>query len=390
VTDSRHRLYTIAFAAMFVFGIVLGLPGTVFGLPEVASQFGLTLAARGTLIATLFLGILAGSFVSGPVVDRFGQQRALVGATALAALSLPLFSIAGTMAMAIAALATLGVASAGINIASNALSSDLFPHERARRMNGIALAVGLGGLTMPALIALAEGRISWRMVVIGGALFAAAVAVAGARVRAVPALPHEERSHGTMRTFLRQPGFVWFGLLMVLGAANESSMAGWTSTYLNASGFTASAATWGLSSHWLGLTAGRVLFAGRVDRVKRVAIVRAALAGAAAMAVFAASGIPAVLAVAPFVIGVAISVIMPTSLAFAGEHCRGNTGTLFGVLLTLAQGGSVILPAMIGVTAERWGLRAGMSLLAVNSLAIAAVAWRVETGPAKMRAQGAS
>jgi MFS family permease len=385
--DSRQHLYGVAFAAMFVFGVVLGLPGTVLGLPEVAAQFGLTLAARGTLIATLFMGILIGSFVSGPIVDRAGQRLALVGATALAALSLPRFAAAWNMELAVAALATLGVASAGINTASNALSSDLFPHERGRRMNGIALAVGLGGSTMPALTALAEGHLSWRVVVIGAAVFAGAVALAGTRVGRIATIPHAAVTSSSAVTLMRQRGFAWFCLLMVLGAANEASMAGWTSTYLNATGFTPVAATWGLSSHWLGLTAGRVIFAARVDRVKRAAIVRAALTGAAAIAVFVSSDTPGVLAVAPFGIGVAISVIMPTSLALAGESCRGNTGALFGVLLTLAQVGSMLLPALVGAIAQRWGLRAGMSLLVVNALMIALVAWRAHGQLPEMRAQ---
>ena len=38
MSDPRERLYAVACAAMFVFGIILGLPGTVLGLPEVAAQ----------------------------------------------------------------------------------------------------------------------------------------------------------------------------------------------------------------------------------------------------------------------------------------------------------------------------------------------------------------
>jgi MFS family permease len=153
---------------------------------------------------------------------------------------------------------------------------------------------------------------------------------------------------------------------------------------LNASGFTPSAATWGLSSHWLGLTLGRAVFGQRVDQMKRSMVVRAALVGAAAIAVFVASSATAVLVVAPFAIGVAISVIMPTSLAFAGESCPGNTGALFGILLTLAQLGSMSLPALIGVVAQGSSLRAGMSLLVVNAVAIAVVAWRAGRAPGKM------
>ena len=54
MTSPRERLYVVSCAGMFVFGMILGLPGTVLGQPETVQQFGLTLADRGLLISTLF------------------------------------------------------------------------------------------------------------------------------------------------------------------------------------------------------------------------------------------------------------------------------------------------------------------------------------------------
>ena len=73
MTDPGERLYAVACAGMFVFGMMLGLPGTVLGQSETVAQFGLTLADRGLLIATLFAGLLVGSFLSGALVDSLGQ-----------------------------------------------------------------------------------------------------------------------------------------------------------------------------------------------------------------------------------------------------------------------------------------------------------------------------
>jgi fucose permease len=173
----------------------------------------------------------------------------------------------------------------------------------------------------------------------------------------------------------RQPGFIWFCVLLALGGANEASIAGWTSTFLLASGFTPVTAAWGLSSLWLGFIAGRMIFAGRVDRAKRAAIVRAALAGAACVAVLIATRLTMVIAIAPFAIGAAIAIIMPTSLALAGERYPGSTGTLIGTLLTLSQVGGIAVPALIGVVAQHAGIRAGMAVLMVNSSLAALVAW---------------
>jgi fucose permease len=377
LAGSREALYAVACAAMFVFGMILALPGTVLGLPEAAAQFELTLADRGTLISTLFLGLLLGSLASGPVVDALGQRRSVVLSCALVAVCLPMFALARAFLLGSVALFSLGFACAGMNTAANALSSDLFPDERGRRMNGIALAVGAGGLTLPMVTALASGVLSWRVIVVAGALLSAAVAVAGARVRTPEAAVHAGGgSLSAFAHFLRQPRFGWFCALLMLGAANEASMAGWTSTYLSAAGFSPAAATWALSSHWLGLITGRLMLSRRVDRDKTRALVRAALATAGGVAIFVTTDAPVPLAAAPFAIGVAMAIIVPTSLALAGDRYRGNAGTLFGILLTLAQVGGMVIPPLIGVAAERTSVAGGMSLLVANAVLIAAVAWR--------------
>ncbi|HLG59973.1 MAG TPA: MFS transporter [Vicinamibacterales bacterium] len=369
-----ERLFSLACAAMFVFGIVLALPGTVLGLPDAVAALGLTLAGRGTLISALFVGLLLGSLASGPLVDKLGHRASLALSAGLVALCLPLFAAAPTAILAGLALVALGLAAAGMNTASNALSSDLFPTERARRMNLLGILAALGGLALPITTVLASGAASWRAVVVGGALLAAVVAVACARVRVlspVPTLPHSATD--AFKHFARRPGFALFGLLLMLGGGNEASMAGWTSTYLNASGFSAAASTWALSAHWLGLILARVLLSARAEHAKSAAITRSALCGAACVLIFVSVRVPVVLAVGPFAIGVAIALIVPTSLALAGDRYPGNAGTLFGLLLTLAQVGGIALPAAIGLVSDRAGLHAGLSLLVLSGLGVALV-----------------
>lgn len=371
----EEHLYTVACAAMLVFGVVLSLPGTIVGLPDVVAQFDLTLAARGTLISTLFFGMLIGCLVGGPIVDAVGQRTSLASSTAMTAASMMLFAFASTFTAAGAALVAVGVGCSGMNISANALSSDLFPDERGRRMNGIAIMVGVGGLLMPAATALLTMLVSWRAVVFGAGIAALLVAAAVSRVTAPPRGPKHHWIDAS-RQILRQPEFAAVGVLVLLGAANENLMAGWTSTYLNAEGFSPGASTWLLSSHWLGLIVGRSVLSARVERRKSGAIAVCALVGAAIIAAFITVPLHWVLAAAPFAIGAAIGIIVPTSLALGGERLQGNAGTLFGLLLTMAQVGGMTAPAIVGALAERWSIRVGLSLLVVNSLAIVAVAWR--------------
>ena len=183
-----------------------------------------------------------------------------------------------------------------------------------------------------------------------------------------------------------QPGFAWLGLALLLGGGNEAALAGWISTYVQAAGFSASAATWVLASHWLGLILARVLLSPLVERVKAAAIMRSAIAGAVCVAAFVVVGAREWLAVGPFVIGFAIALVVPTTLALSGDRHPGNTGALFGLLLTLVQVGGIALPATIGFVSDRAGLRLGLSVVVLSYLCLAGAVWlalhrdRLESG----------
>jgi fucose permease len=377
----RDRLYAVACASMLVYGIVLGLPGTVLGLPETSAELGLTLTGRGSLISALFVGLLAGSLLSGPLVDTLGYRASLALSSGLVALAMPLFAMTRTPLLAGLAIVALGVASAGMNTASNALSSDLFPGERATRMNRLAILVGIGGVMMPVTTVLSSVIVSWRTVVVAGGMLAGLVALACAWVpRAAsvvsPALsPVEGPPHSlgqALRRFARQPGFVWLAAALLLGGGNEAALAGWMSTYLQAAGFGPSASTWLLASHWLGLILARVTLSPRVERTKAAAVVRSAAAGALGLVIFVLIPTHEWLAVMPFVIGMAIALVVPTMLALAGDRYPGNPGALFGLLLTLLQIGGIALPAAIGFIADRAGLRPGLSIVVASCLCVAA------------------
>lgn len=356
---------------MLVYGIVLSLPGTVLGLPETAAELGLTLTGRGSLISALFVGLLLGSLLSGPIVDALGYRASLAMSSGLVALAMPLLAVMRTPFLAGMTIVALGVASAGMNTSSNALSADLFAGERATRMNRLAILVGIGGVMMPVTTVVASVAVSWRTVVVAGGMLAALVSLACAWVPPATSVVSPHSLGQAIRQFARRPGFIWLAAALLLGGGNEAALAGWISTYLQAAGFSASTSTWILASHWLGLIAARVTLSPRVERSKAGAVVRSAVVGAVCVAAFVLVGAHGWLAVMPFVVGCAIALVVPTMLALAGDRYPGNMSALFGLLLTLLQVGGIALPTAIGFIADRAGLRAGVSLIAFSCLFVA-------------------
>jgi MFS family permease len=372
-----ERLYVVACAAMLVFGLVLSLPGTIVASPDVAS-YQLGLIERGALVSALFAGMLAGCLLFGVVVERAGQRVALIAATAGAGVCLMLVAAAPGAAALGVALAALGMSCAGMNIASNALASELFPSGRAKRLNTIGIMAALGGLAMPLLASVGATQLSWRAIVVSAGVLSIAVAVVATRV-AVPVRPRGDW-WGAARTLAGRPGFGAIGLLVMLGAANEAGVAGWTTSHLIGGGIDSRTATAVLATHWLGLIVGRLALAGRVEQWKAPAIAVAGAGGALCFMLFAF--VPSLQLVMPFAIGVAIALIVPTALALGGDRFPGNEGALFGLLLTTAQIGGMTMPAFVGTVAERSSLGVGIAVMAATSATIACVAplvWRTRS-----------
>jgi TsgA-like MFS transporter len=375
---SSERLFAVSCTGMFVFGMILGLPGTVLGQATTVEQFGLTLADRGVLIATLYAGLLGGSLISGALVDSLGPRFAIACSSLLVGGGFPVFALAQDAALAMSSLCAIGLASATLNTASNALASQLFPDQRGRRMNLIAVVVSLGGLAMPIATAIASTRLSWRGVVFAGAALSIGVALLALRVPVVGRVAAGRASPiRVLRELSVQPGFAWFLLLVMLAGGNEASMAGWTSSVVTASGFSSSMATWILSSHWLGLMLARLVLSTRVDEAKDTAIERSAVLSVLLLVMFITASSRVFVWIGPFAIGCSMALVMPTLLALAGERLRANAGALFGGLLTVAQIGGIVLPWAIGLLAEQVGVRTALSVLVVSYGVIALLVRRL-------------
>ena len=81
---NRKLVFWAACLGMLTFGIVMTVLGAI--LPPVVERFGVDKAEAGSLFLLMSLGILAGSVVFGPVVDRYGYRGLLLASAAFAAL----------------------------------------------------------------------------------------------------------------------------------------------------------------------------------------------------------------------------------------------------------------------------------------------------------------
>jgi MFS family permease len=382
--NSRH-LFAAASVAIAVFGMVIALLGTLFGLPEMRERLAINMARQGDLFSILFAGLLLSTAVVGPTIDRYGSKLVLVCGSAMVTAALLLFAVAHGFLVASAAALLLGIGGGWLNTGSNALVSDVYPDDRGRMLNLLGIFFGVGALFVPFLVTVGFGRLS-----IGGViLVCAAVAAVGTALGAplsFPA-PHEGASFsfGGMLRSARDPSVLLFALLLFFQSGNEASLSGWTSTYIYSVGWSPRAATIILLGYWVVAIAGRALSARAQAWVGkgRLVVFGGAVSLAGCLVLLAGAGWLPVLALGAWLTSLGFSAIFPTTLAMAGDRYHRFAGTVFGLLFTVGNFGSIGFPWALGHISEAAGVRYGMLVPLAGTVCVTACALWVAGGQSR-------
>jgi len=369
---SRARLFAAACAGMFIFGVVLALLGTLFGLPAMRERLNVNLAQQGDLFLLLFAGVCFATVAVGPLIDRLGNKLVLLVSAVLVTLALLGFAAAHSMLSASIASLIIGLGGGGLNTSCNVLTSELYEGNRGPMLNLLGIFYGFGALFIPLLAAGITSLLPMPELLI----FTAILPAIGAVAYAVLPFPPAREGHGMawreVVEVVRYPGLLLFAALLFLESGNEAVLAGWTSTYLGNAGATARLATWVLAAYWAGLMLGRFSAARLLRYFRDVQLVLLSALGAMAgcAILLGARSVPALAAAVCFT-GFALSPIYPTSLAMIGDRYRRYPGTVFGVIFAIGLAGGAMFPWAVGQIAQARSVHAGLVLLLAGAGAVA-------------------
>src|SRR3954466_2050709 len=161
----KNLVFAAACLGMLLFGIVFLSLGSVNNM--LAERFGLDDSAIGTLTALLPFGILVGSLVFGPVVDRFGYRWMLVGASLIVGAALEGMAFATSHAVVKWCVFAIGFGGGILNGATNALTADVSEGERGAKLSLLGVFFGIGALAMPSALAALSPRYPLDRIVAG-------------------------------------------------------------------------------------------------------------------------------------------------------------------------------------------------------------------------------
>ena len=377
-------LQRAAFAGMFLFGIAAALLGATLPLLSERLEFGF--GRVGTLFLAMNGGMLVSSFALGALQDRFGMKPPLVAGPIGVGAALALVATAPSYGALLAAVLVLGIAGAALNGASNALVADLHddPAAKTAALNRVGVFFGIGALFVPFAIGLLVRPAGLRAILLGAGALCVAVAVGNALPVYPPPKQASGLAPGETARFLRDPLVLLLGALLFFQSGNEFIVGGYTTTLLvREVGVSVAAASYALAGYWAAVMATRAWLGRRQAAVDGARLVVAsAVVSAAAVVLLVTTTRPALAVAMVVVLGAALSGIFPAALAAAAARFPAHSGTVFGILFTMALAGGMTLPWLTGQLAARHGLRAALGLVALQFLAVAALQLAVRAGSA--------
>jgi MFS transporter, FHS family, glucose/mannose:H+ symporter len=365
-----RQLAPLLHCGFLLVGIVHTLLGPI--LPMLAARWRLDDAEAGSLFIAQFMGVMIGSALSSPMIERLGSLRLMA------------FSYA---AMA-AAVACLGVNSWGIGLMSvlsygfaigltapvtNLLVAEINSERRAAALNILNFVWALGAVAGPPLIALfaRDGRLVRPLIGLAALLLGIALLIARRPLtdlssRANQPQPNQKDPSPFERSALRawaSPYGLLTGGLIFIYVGTESATAGWIASYAQRLGTSVSEfGTMTPSFFWAGLLIGRVVAPTALRRVSEAALVLISLlvASTGLVVILLGSSLTTVSSGAGLA-GLGLAAVFPTTFAIFTRHFGRQASQLTGFVFVLGGMGGALIPWLVGLTSARFGdLRIGL------------------------------
>ncbi|HEY2856003.1 MAG TPA: MFS transporter [Gemmatimonadaceae bacterium] len=367
---NRRALFVIACLGLLTFGIVMTTLGAV--LPRVIEQFGIGKASAGSLLLLNTFGIVVGSLVFGPVVDRWGYKEMLLVATAIVIVGLEGIAFAPSMTVLRVSVLLSGFGGGIINGGTNALVADISVEDRMAAVARLQVFFGVGAVGLPLTLGLLLGVFSHTTILaaVGATVLVPLVATA------MTPFPAPKQAQGISRAgvsrLLRDPVLLTFGVMLFLESGNEITVGGWTTTYAKEELFSGDrSALIYLTLYWLGMTLGRVVLSVLLRAMNPLRLLAGCLTVALAGSfLLIATHSPALAAVAVFCLGAGFSATFPIVLGIVAGRHSALSGTAIGLMMAISLVGGMIVPWLTGILGAAYGLRGSFGIVPVGILLI--------------------
>ena len=274
---NKNLVFTAACIGMCFFGISMITLGSV--LPSLTTKLGLDNLQATALVTFLPLGLLGGSLLFGPIVDRFGHKALLLLSCLVVLLGLE--GIAFFTSIPLLQLSIIGIGLGGgiLNGETNALVADISDEtEKGSRLSLLGAFYGIGALGIPVLLSFLSGYYSVEIILQGTGV----VMLAGILFCLGVRFPAPKQPQGFPIKeglgLLKESSLLLLSFILFFQSGIEGVCNNWTTLYLGqTTNIPENRALMALTCMVAGLTVARLLLVVLFKKIKQETVLRASL-----------------------------------------------------------------------------------------------------------------
>jgi FHS family glucose/mannose:H+ symporter-like MFS transporter len=351
-----RTVFIAACAGMLLFGMAMLSLGTVNTF--LVERFGLDPLGVASLAGLLPFGILAGSLLFGPVVDRYGYKIPLSLSALLILVAFETIARVTTFAPVQAAFFLVGLGGGVLNGGTNALVADISGSNRESRLSILGVFFGVGALGMPMVTAMLLRRFTPGDIIagFGYAILLPVVFFLLVRFPAPKQMQGFPIKEGA--ALVRDTTLLLLSMILFFESAAEGLVNNWSPAFLQgAAGLGADESLYMLTVLSASLAVTRLVLGGLLRRLPRtvVLVCSPAIAALGALVLGIVPGLTGA-TVAMVLIGMGFAAAFPVVLGIVGGLFPHLSGTAFGIALVVALTGNTVLNTVLGAVSRAWGI----------------------------------
>lgn len=327
---STGPVFIAACAGMSFFGVAMLSLGPILG------PLNAMVEGANALPSTMSIGIIIGTILFGPIVDKFGYKWLLILCSILALAGVQGLASFKEIGLLHASILMLGLGGGALNGATNALVSDIYDDDKRGGRLGLLGSFYCTGALLWTLLNyfIPDFRIPLNAVSAVMALF-----IISFFFITFPKAKEKQQEGGSVMKslgLLKYPALIMFAAVLFFQCAFEGCSGNFTVQYLvNAGGMDNATATLAMTVFTIGMLAGRLPLGKIMEKLKELATLYIYL-GIALVGVILFYVMPSSIAAtysAMALIGFGVGVTFPVVLNFIGSAFKDQSGTAFSIAM---------------------------------------------------------
>ncbi len=352
----RNQVFAAACMALFLFGMTLITLGSI--LPLLSIKFESQGLNKGILVSILPIGILAGSLIFGPIVDRYGYKLLLIISVLMSAVSLEGLAFTQSLTLLYICIFFIGVGGGIINGGTSALVSDISAENKGANLSLLGVFFGIGALGMPLLLGALSKQFQYTAILVAVGFFMLIPVIFFIFIlfpipKQAQGFPLKEGAK-----LLKEPALLLTGFFLFFQSGVESLSNNWTTTFLQHKiKITNEAALYALSFSVVGLTVARLLLGSLLKKISSFAVMLASLMLVIAGNLILMNTWSYNISFAALIItGFGLAAGFPVILGYIGQMYANLSGTAFSIALVIALTGNTLINYFFGFIADKYSI----------------------------------